>query len=70
MPSFLFFVAASFPACSKAFRDCIGIKEEVTLKPPVDNNLAMVIEMGLDTLTPERLKELQSLLGMLEILKS
>ena len=42
----------------------------MTLKPPVDNNLAMVIEMGLDTLTPERLKELQSLLGMLEILKS
>jgi hypothetical protein len=67
---FLFFVAASFPTCSQAFRDCIGIEEEVTLKPPVDNNLAMDKEMGLYKLTPEKLKELQALVGMLEKLKS
>jgi hypothetical protein len=30
----------------------------------------MVTEMGLDKLTPERLKELQTLLGTLEMLKS
>jgi hypothetical protein len=70
LPSFLFFIATSFPACSQAFRDCIGIEEQVTLKPPVDNNLAMDKEMGLDSLTPERLKELQTLFVMLEKLKS
>ena len=37
---------------------------------PVDDDQTMVKEMGLDKLTPERLKELQALLGMLEKLKS
>ena len=35
-----------------------------------DDDQAMVIEMRLDKLTPEKLKELQALVGMLEKLKS
>ena len=37
---------------------------------PVDDDQTMVKEMGLDTLTFERLKKLQALLGMLQELKS
>ena len=42
---------------------------EILQAPPEDDQ-TIVKEMGLDTLTPERLKELQALLGMLEKLKS
>jgi hypothetical protein len=37
---------------------------------PVDDDQTMVKESGLGTLTFERLKELQALLGMLQELKS
>ena len=40
------------------------------LHTPPDDDQTMVKEMGLDKLTPERLKELQALLVMLEKLKS
>ena len=43
---------------------------EILHAAPPDDDQEMVKEMGLDKLTPERLKELQALLGMLEKLKS
>ena len=38
--------------------------------PEVEDNDTVVKDMGLDKLTPERLKELQQVLAMLEKLKS
>ena len=44
--------------------------KEILHQAPEEDNDAVVKEMGLDKLTPERLKELQQVLGMLEKLKA
>ena len=52
----------------KSFFSCLMVFDLKWITP--DDDQAMVIEMGLDKLSHEKLKELQALVGMLEKLKS
>ena len=52
----------------KSFFSCLMVFDLKWIT--ADDDQAMVIETGLYKLTPEKLKELQALVGMLEKLKS
>ena len=52
----------------KSFFSCLMVFDLKWITP--DDDQAMVIEMGLDKLTPEKLKYMQALVRMLEKLKS